>query len=51
MVDGKVEGKSEGASLERSGTFSEISERGNGIETCLFQEKLGTTAVLREDGL
>ena len=39
MVDGKVEGKSEGASLERSGTFTEISERGNGIRDMAFSGK------------
>ncbi len=32
-IDGKIEGKSEGVSLARSGTFDEIKQRGGGVET------------------
>ena len=31
-VDGKLDGKSEGVSVHRSGTFSDISERGYGVK-------------------
>jgi hypothetical protein len=35
-VDGKLDGKSEGVSVQRSGTLSEISERGSGIRANQF---------------
>ncbi len=39
-VDGKLDGKSEGVSVHRSGTFSEISERGNGIRATQFTDEM-----------
>lgn len=38
-VDGKLDGKSEGVSVQRSGTFSEISERGYGTRDMQFTEE------------
>ena len=35
-VDGKLDGKSEGTSVARSGTFADISERGSGIRDTQF---------------
>ena len=37
-IDGKLDGKSEGTSVKRSGTFSDISERGSGIRDLQFTE-------------
>ena len=38
-VNGKLDGKSEGVSVQRSGTFSEISERGYGTRDMQFTEE------------
>ena len=38
-VDGKLDGKSEGVSVQRSGTLSEISERGSGTRAMQFTEE------------
>ena len=38
-VDSKLDGKSEGVSVQRSGTFSEISERGYGTRDMQFTEE------------
>jgi hypothetical protein len=40
IVDGKIEGKSEGTSLSRSGTFDNIAERGNGVRDLEFASTL-----------
>jgi len=40
IVDGKIDGKSEGTSLSRSGTFDDIAERGNGVRDLEFASTL-----------
>lgn len=39
-VDGKLDGKSEGVSVQRSGTFSEIAERGGGTRSIQFTDAM-----------